>query len=75
MSKKWKIFGLQSDIEWYDVKTKLKQFARRITYSFLMRELICLILSLYMKLVYVSSKKIFVNYKIIFDEYVFSVVY
>ena len=67
MSKKWKIFGLQSDIEWYDVKTKLKQFTRRITYSFLMRELICLILSLYMKLVYVSSKKIFVNYKTIFE--------
>ena len=67
MSKKWKIFGLQSNVEWYDVKTKFKQLTRRIAYSFLMREFICLILSLYMKLVYVSSKKIFVNYKTIFE--------
>ena len=61
MKKKWR------DVEWYDIKTKFKQLTRKIAYSFLVRELICSIISIYMKLVYVSSKKIFVNREIIFE--------
>ena len=61
MKKKWR------DVEWYDIKTKLKQLTRKIAYSFLVRELICSIISIYMKLVYASSKKIFVNREIIFE--------
>ncbi len=68
MSKKWEIFGIQTNVEWYDVKTKFKQLTRKIAYSFLMRELICAILSCYMKLVYVSSKKIFINREIILES-------
>ncbi len=61
MKKKWR------DVEWYDIKTKFKQLTRKIAYSFLVRELICSIISIYMKLVYASSKKIFVNREIIFE--------
>ena len=61
MKKKWQ------DVEWYDIKTKFKQLTRKLAYSFLVRELICLIISIYMKLVYASSKKIFVNREIIFE--------
>ncbi len=67
MNKKWKIFGIQTNVEWYDVKTKFKQLVRKIAYSFLMRELICAIFSGYMKLVYISSKKIFVNREIVLE--------
>ena len=31
--KKWRIFGYQTDIEWYDVKTKIKQLLRKIFYK------------------------------------------
>lgn len=65
MSKKWKIFGVQTNVEWYDVKTKFRQLLRKLTYSFLVRELICTLLSSYMKFVFVSSKKIFVNPEIL----------
>lgn len=65
MSKKWKIFGIQTDIEWYDIKTKFKQLTRRITYSFVVRELICSIITAYMKFVYFSSKKIFINHEVL----------
>jgi len=61
MTKKWKFFGYQTNIEWYDVKTKFKQLLRKITYSFLFQELICLIFIAYMKLVYLSSRKILIN--------------
>ena len=40
-SLKWKIFGIQTKVEWYDVKTKFKQLIRKITYSKLFQELIC----------------------------------
>lgn len=66
-SKKWKIFGIQTNIEWYDVKTKFKQLLRKITYSWLFQELICLIAMTYMKFVYHSSKKIFINHEILFE--------
>ncbi len=62
-SKKWKIFGFQ--FEWFDIKTKFKQLLRKITYSRLFRELICITISGYLRLVYVTSKKIFVNYEIL----------
>lgn len=61
MTKKWKVFGVQTDIEWYDVRTKCKLLLRKITYSVAFQELICLIIMGYMKLVYVTSKKKFVN--------------
>ncbi|MDX2082478.1 MAG: lysophospholipid acyltransferase family protein [Rickettsiales bacterium] len=65
MIKKWKIFGVQTKIEWYDIKTAFKQFLRKITYSFLFQELICLIFIAYMKLVFFSCKKIFINDEIL----------
>jgi len=61
MSKKWKIFGYQTNIEWYDVKTKFKQLLRKITYSWLFQEMICLVFLSYMHLVFYSSNYIFVN--------------
>lgn len=63
MNKKWKIFGVQTKIEWYDVKTKFKQLIRKILYSWLFQELICLVIVSYMRLVFYSSKKIFINYE------------
>jgi len=67
MSKKWKIFGIHTDLEWYDVKTKFKQLLRKITYSWLAQELICLIIISYMKLVFYSSKKTFINHEVILE--------
>lgn len=64
MTKKWKILGIQTNIEWYDVKTKFKQLIRKITYSWLFQEFICFIFASYMRLVYVTSKKVFVNHDI-----------
>lgn len=61
MKKNWR------DIEWYDIKTKFKQLLRGFAYSAPMRELICAILSAYMKLVYLSSKKIFINHELLFE--------
>lgn len=61
MSKKWKILGYQTNIEWYDVKTKFKQLLRKITYTWLFQEIICSIFANYMWLVYLTSKKEFVN--------------
>jgi lysophospholipid acyltransferase (LPLAT)-like uncharacterized protein len=61
MSDKWKIFGIQTNIGWFDVKTKFKQLLRKITYSAAFQEIICLIILGYMKLVFCSSKKIFIN--------------
>lgn len=66
MIRKWKILGLQTKIEWYDIKTKIKQLLRRITYSDKFQELICLIFVGYMKLVFFSSKKVFLNEKIFY---------
>jgi lysophospholipid acyltransferase (LPLAT)-like uncharacterized protein len=65
--KKWKIFGVQTNIEWYDVKTKFKKILRKVTYSWLFQELICLLISSYMKLVYHTSKKTFINHQILID--------
>lgn len=64
MTKKWKFFGYQTNLEWYDVKTKFKQLLRKITYSWLFQQLICLIILCYMKLVYHSCKKEFINEEI-----------
>lgn len=61
MIKKWKIFGIQTNIEWYDVKTKFKQLLRKITYSGIFQEIVCLVILSYMKLVFYSCKKIFIN--------------
>lgn len=63
MNKKWKIFGIQTNFEWYDVKTTFKQLLRKITYTWLFQELICLLIISYLKLVYLTSKKKFVNHE------------
>lgn len=57
--KKFTIFG--REIEWYDVKTKFKKLLRGLLYSWLLQELICLIILFYMWFVYVTSQKKFVN--------------
>ena len=67
MTKKWKIFGLQTKVEWYDVKTKFKKLLRKIIYSFAFQELICFVVIAYMKLVYHSSRKIFINHEKLFE--------
>lgn len=61
MKKNWR------DVEWYDIKKKFKQLLRALTYSVFVREMICLILSGYMKLVYYSSRKIFINHEMLFE--------
>lgn len=58
MSIKWKIF--EQKLEWYDIKTKFKQLLRKIAYSRLFQEIICLLLVSYMKLVFLTSKKKFI---------------
>lgn len=63
MTEKQKIFNL----EWYDIKTKTKSLLRKITYSALFQELICWIFIGYMRLVFCTSKKIFVN-ETVFNE-------
>jgi len=67
MSKKWKIFGIQTNVEWYDVKTKFKQLLRKITYSWLFQELICLMIKGYLELVYATSKKTFINHELLLE--------
>lgn len=67
MTKKWKFFGYQTNVEWYDVKTWFKQILRKLAYSWLVQELICLGFMAYMKFVYVTSKKIFVNHEALFE--------
>jgi lysophospholipid acyltransferase (LPLAT)-like uncharacterized protein len=64
-SKKWKFFGIRTRIEWYDIKAKFKLLLRKITYSSVMQKLICLVFVSYMKLVYHTSKKKFVNQEIL----------
>ena len=61
MKKNWR------DVEWFDIKTKFKQLLRGLAYSAFVRELICMIFSAYMKFVYVSSKKIFINHEMLFE--------
>lgn len=61
--KKWRIFGFQTNIEWYDIKTKFKQLIRKITYSYLVQGAICFLVLFYIRLVYFSSKKIFINHE------------
>ena len=59
----------QKPLEWYDVKTKFKKIIRSVGYSALVREAICSIIFLYMKLVYYSSRKTFVG-----DEHVLEMI-
>lgn len=67
MSKKWKIFGFQTSLEWYDVKTKLKQLLRKLAYSWIAQQLICHIFAGYMRLVYATSHVIFINHEVILE--------
>jgi lysophospholipid acyltransferase (LPLAT)-like uncharacterized protein len=68
MTKKWKFLGYQTNLEWYDIKTKFKQLLRKITYSWLFQQLICLIILFYMKFVYHSCKREFINEKILLES-------
>lgn len=67
MPNKWKIFGYQTNLEWYDVKTKFKQLSRKITYSWLFQEMLSWIFFFYMHLVYKTSRVKFVNEEILFN--------
>jgi lysophospholipid acyltransferase (LPLAT)-like uncharacterized protein len=67
MSKKWKIFGFQTNLEWYDIKTKLKQLLRKLAYSWIVQQLICYIFASYMRLVYATSHVIFINHEVILE--------
>jgi len=67
-SKKWRIFNLQTNIEWYDVKTKFKQLVRKIFYNFMAQELLAWIIMLYIELVFVTSKRKIINDEIIHDS-------
>ena len=58
---RWKICGYE--FEWFDIKTKFKQLLRRFAYSKIIQELICILLSSYMRLVYLTSKKVFIGDK------------
>ena len=66
-NKKWKFFGYQTSVEWYDVKTKFKQLLRKITYSWLFQEILCLVFLSYMRLVFYSSKRIFINHDVVLN--------
>ena len=66
--KKWRIFGYQTDIEWYDVKTKIKQLLRKIFYNFLIQEVLAWLIMLYIELVFLTSRKKILNNKIINDS-------
>jgi len=59
MIKKLEIFGYK--IEWYDIRTKAKKIIRSLLYSALVQNLICWFIVGYMWLVYISSKKKFIN--------------
>lgn len=62
MTRKWKIFGIQTTIEWYDAKRRFKKTLRALTYSWAFQQLICIIILGYMKLVYHTSRKVFINH-------------
>ncbi len=68
MAKKWRVLGYQTNYEWYDLRTKFKQLLRKITYSWLVQELICLAFMSYMRLVYFSCRKVFINPEILIDS-------
>ncbi len=65
MAKKLNILGIQTKIEWYDVKTKFKQLLRKLFYTEAFQALICFIFISYMKLVFFSSRKVFVNKEVL----------
>lgn len=60
-SKKWRLFGYQTNLEWYDIKTKLKQLSRKIFYSFIIQELLAWFIKFYIEFVFFSSKSKFIN--------------
>jgi len=56
-NKKFRIAGYQTNIEWYDIKTKFKQLTRKIFYHYLIQEILAYLIKYYIKLVFVTSKK------------------
>lgn len=67
-SKKWRIFGYQTDIEWYDVKTKIKQLTRKVFYSFLVQESMAWLIKIYIEFVFVTSQIKFINFEVAIDS-------
>ena len=67
MSKKWKVFGYQTKLNWFDVKTKFKSTLREVAYTKLVTEIVCSIFQAYMWLVYLTCRKKFVNHYQIFE--------
>lgn len=67
MSKKWKIFGYQTNVEWYDIKIKFKQLLRKTAYSWVFQEALSSFFSSYMWLVYLTSKKKFINIELLIE--------
>ena len=61
MAKKRQIFGGKINIDSFVVKAKFRQIIRKVSYSAAFQGLICFVISSYMRLVYCSSKKIFIN--------------
>ena len=50
-------------LEWYDIKTKIKKIIRSFFYSHLTQALICNFIAGYIWLVYLTSKKKFINFE------------
>lgn len=59
MARKLRILGLE--FEWFDVKTKFKQLLRKLVYTKLVQDFICLLLSGYIRLVFLTSRVRYVN--------------
>lgn len=53
---------------WYDIKTRVKQIIRSIGYNDLVQKLLCALIVWYMKLVYYSSKRVFINDQVLINS-------
>ena len=56
-------------IGWFDIKTKFKKIVRSIFYGPLGQELICQLLATYIKLVYFTSRKVFINNELVMQRF------
>ncbi len=56
-----KFLGIPSPFEWYDLKVSFKHFIRNFLYFWFVRKIVVLLILGYMRLVYYTSKKEFIN--------------
>ena len=63
-----KVFDIKNNFDFFVVKTKFKHLVRTIGYSRLVTELITQIITLYIKLVYFTCKKTFINEQVFLDR-------